>query len=47
MLYDYDVAYLGSGHSCWHGALTLAAAGKKGCPDGSRSAGRYLHKLWM
>ena len=29
MIYDYDVAYLGSGHSCWHGALTLAAAGKK------------------
>lgn len=29
MKFDYDVAYLGSGHSCWHGALTLAAAGKK------------------
>jgi len=25
----YDVVFLGSGHSCWHGALTLAAAGKK------------------
>ena len=29
MGFDYDVAYLGSGHSCWHGALTLAEAGKK------------------
>ena len=29
MAFDYDVAYLGSGHSCWHGAITLAAAGKK------------------
>ena len=29
MKFDYDVAYLGSGHSCWHGALTLAAAGKR------------------
>ncbi len=29
MKFDYDVAYLGSGHSCWHGALTLVAAGKK------------------
>ena len=28
-MFDYDVAYLGSGHSCWHGAVTLAAAGKK------------------
>lgn len=28
-MFDYDIAYLGSGHSCWHGALTLAAAGKK------------------
>ena len=28
-MFDYDVAYLGSGHSCWHGALTLKAAGKK------------------
>ena len=28
-MFDYDVAYLGSGHSCWHGALTLAAAGRK------------------
>ncbi len=25
----YDVVYLGSGHSCWHGAVTLAAMGKK------------------
>lgn len=25
----YDVVFLGSGHSCWHGAMTLAAAGKK------------------
>lgn len=25
----YDVVFLGSGHSCWHGALALAAAGKK------------------
>ena len=25
----YDVVFLGSGHSCWHGAVTLAAAGKK------------------
>ena len=25
----YDVIFLGSGHSCWHGALTLAQAGKK------------------
>lgn len=29
MSFEYDVAYIGSGHSCWHGALTLAAAGKK------------------
>ena len=28
-MYDYDVAYLGSGHSCWHGAVTLVASGKK------------------
>lgn len=28
-MYDYDVVYLGSGHSCWHGAAALAAAGKK------------------
>ncbi len=25
----YDVVFLGSGHSCWHGAVTLAASGKK------------------
>lgn len=25
----YDVVFLGSGHSCWHGAVMLAAAGKK------------------
>ncbi|MEE0873358.1 MAG: NAD(P)/FAD-dependent oxidoreductase [Ruminococcus sp.] len=25
----YDVIYLGSGHACWHGAVTLSAAGKK------------------
>ncbi|MBR3312914.1 MAG: NAD(P)/FAD-dependent oxidoreductase [Atopobiaceae bacterium] len=25
----YDIVFLGSGHSCWHGALALAAAGKK------------------
>jgi len=28
-MFDYDVVYLGSGHSCWHGAVTLVAAGKK------------------
>ncbi len=28
-MFDYDVAYLGSGHFCWHGALTMAAAEKK------------------
>ena len=28
-MYDYDVVYLGSGHSCWHGAAILAAAGKR------------------
>lgn len=28
-MYDYDVVYLGSGHSCWHGAVMLSAAGKK------------------
>ena len=27
-MYDYDVAYLGSGHSCWHGALILKSLGK-------------------
>lgn len=25
----YDVIYLGSGHACWHGAVTLSAASKK------------------
>lgn len=25
----YDVIYLGSGHACWHGAVTLSATGKK------------------
>ena len=25
----YDVVYLGSGHSVWHGAITLAVAGKR------------------
>ena len=25
----FDVVYLGSGHSVWHGAITLAAAGKR------------------
>ena len=28
-MYDYDVIFIGSGHSCNHGAGTLAAAGKK------------------
>lgn len=28
-MYDYDVVFIGSGHSCWHGAVMLAAAGKK------------------
>ena len=26
---DYDVIFIGSGHSCNHGGLALAAAGKK------------------
>ena len=21
-MYDFDVVFIGSGHSCWHGALT-------------------------
>lgn len=25
----YDVVFLGSGHSCWHGAVTLSVMGKK------------------
>lgn len=29
MMYDYDVVFIGSGHACWHGALTLVQAGKK------------------
>lgn len=28
-MYDFDVVFIGSGHSCWHGALTLTQAGKK------------------
>lgn len=28
-MYDYDVAFIGSGHACWHAALMLAKAGKK------------------
>lgn len=28
-MYEYDVVFIGSGHSCWHGAVTLAAGGKK------------------
>lgn len=28
-MYDFDVIFLGSGHSCNHGGLALAAAGKK------------------
>jgi len=28
-MYDFDVVFIGSGHSCWHGALTLMQAGKK------------------
>ena len=28
-MYDYDAVFIGSGHSCWHGAVMLAAAGKK------------------
>ena len=26
---DFDVVFIGSGHSCWHGALTLVQNGKK------------------
>ena len=29
MNYDFDVVFIGSGHSCWHGAVTLVQAGKK------------------
>lgn len=25
----YDVIFIGSGHACWHGAVTLSLAGKK------------------
>lgn len=28
---QYDVIFLGSSHACWHGALLLKLAGKKGC----------------
>ena len=28
-MYDFDVVFIGSGHSCWHGAVTLVQAGKK------------------
>lgn len=28
-MYDYDVIFIGSGHACNHGAIALAAAGKK------------------
>lgn len=28
-MYDFDVVFIGSGHSCWHGALMLVQAGKK------------------
>ena len=28
-MYDFDVVFIGSGHSSWHGAVTLAQAGKK------------------
>lgn len=26
---EFDVVFIGSGHSCWHGALTLVQSGKK------------------
>lgn len=28
-MYQYDVLFIGSGHACWHGALTLKLAGKR------------------
>ena len=28
-MFDYDVIFIGSGHACWHGAITLVSAGKK------------------
>ena len=28
-MFDYDAIFVGSGHASWHGAVTLAAAGKK------------------
>ncbi|MBM7636083.1 dihydrolipoyl dehydrogenase family protein [Streptococcus saliviloxodontae] len=28
-MYQYDVAFIGSGHASWHAAVTLAQAGKK------------------
>lgn len=28
-MYDYDVLFIGTGHACWHAAVTLSAAGKR------------------
>lgn len=28
-MYDYDVAFIGSGHAAWHAALMLRKAGKR------------------
>ena len=28
-MFQYDVVFIGSGHACWHGAVTLTQAGKK------------------
>ena len=28
-MYDFDAIFIGSGHASWHGAVALAAAGKK------------------
>ena len=28
-MFDYDVAFIGSGHACWHSAVALSTAGKK------------------
>ena len=28
-MFDYDVVFIGSGHSCWHAAVSLAQGGKK------------------
>lgn len=33
-MYDFDVVFIGSGHSCWHGALTLVQNEKKSCSCG-------------